>query len=143
MLSSRNGWKPAIIINEKGHQEQLGCFEKVGAVEAQSSCAITWKNQLYIFGGWTEPRQVSLLSHHRLERISSLEFTYASSACAVVSDEVYLCFNGRSYDDSKVCRKSKGPLKAFSEVLSSKFHHWAIQLSYSESKFFVDFVELV
>ena len=38
------------------------------------SCSINWKNQLYIFGGATERRQISRLSGQKLERVGDLPF---------------------------------------------------------------------
>ena len=134
MLNSRDGWKPAMVINGRGNKNELGCFEKVGA-EAYGSCGIDWKNRLYIFGGSEKPRQISQLSGHKLERISSLAFDLRGGACSVMGGQIYLCFNSASYYDSKVCRKSTDPLEPFSKVVSSTFDHYGIQLSSSDSKF--------
>ena len=135
VLNSFGGWKPAMIVNGRGNQQKLDCFKKLGATEAYYSCALNWKNRLYIFGGWDEPRQISRLSGHTLERIGSLAFDHSFGACSVMGGEIFLCFNMLSWDDAKVCRKSTGPLEPYSEVLSSKFDHWDIQLSSSNSKF--------
>ena len=135
MLNSHRGWKPAMFINERGNQQEVACFEKEGSTDAFYSCGINWQNRLYIFGGWFQRRQISLLSGRKLNRISSLTFDHASSGCSVMGDEIYLCFNAGSWSDSKVCRKTTGPLEAFSKVLSSNFDHFGIQISSSNSKF--------
>ena len=55
-------WKPAILITQAGEKRELSCFEKDFITEAQWSCSISWENQLYVFGGASETRQISRLT---------------------------------------------------------------------------------
>ena len=62
-----------LINTVTGDQEELTCFERDSDTEAFYSCFINWKNQLFIFGGQTNKRQISRLTGHRLKRVGHLQ----------------------------------------------------------------------
>ena len=101
---------------------------------------VNWKNQLFIFGGSTEQRQVSRLSGYKLERIGDLSFDHQYGACSNMENQyIFLCFDlkedSNDIDDPRRCRRSTGPMKQFSEVALSTHVHRGIQTSCSDSKF--------
>ena len=131
VLSSNQGWKPAMLVNLAGGQEELTCFERDDTTEAYKSCSINWQNQLFIFGGSSEKRQISQLSGYKLKRIGDLLFDLDKGACGVMGNKLFLCF---SYDDGRRCRRSNSPFEQFSEVALSAYWHRNIQATCSDSK---------
>ena len=129
------GWKPAMLLNSESEQEVLACFERDQETAAYFSCSINWNNQLFIFGGHLTKhrRQISRLTGHKLERLSSsLDFDHARGACSVMGKKVILlCFGS---DNKKRCKQSTGPLDKFSDVPLSKYDHFVMQTSCSDSK---------
>ena len=74
------------------------------ATEVENSCSVTWKNELFIFGGFRERQQISKLEGCSIRKIGDLGFNHVSAACASVSDNIiYLCFNYQNRDSQKLC----------------------------------------
>ena len=121
-----------MLVNLAGGQEELTCFERDDNTEAYFSCSINWQNELFIFGGVNEKRQISKLSGHQLKRVGDLDFDLTFGACNVKGNELFLCFHEH---DTRRCRRSTGPLDQFSEVALSTHSHRYIQISCSDSKF--------
>ena len=122
-----------MLVGLDGNQEELTCFEPDSNTEADYSCPLNWKNQLFIFGGFFETRQISRLSGHKLERVGDLLFDLDSGACSVMANQiVFLCF---SYDEANQCRRSTGPLEQFSATALSTHQHREIHTTCSDSKF--------
>ena len=96
VLNSRNGWKQAVLIDTKGNNDELTCFERDPRTEAYNSCSINWQNQVIIFGGDKEKRQISRLDGLKLKRIGSLDFNHNKGACSVMNEKIHLCFSSRS-----------------------------------------------
>ena len=134
VLNSGGGWKSAMLMNLAGGQEESTCFQPDDNTAAHGSCSIKWQNQLFIFGGYSEKRQISKLSGSKLERVGTLPFDHWTGACSVMADRVYLCFNR---DDGNLCRRSTGPLEQFSSIAFSTHDHRNTRTSCSDSKFFV------
>merc|ERR1712241_1051206 len=61
--------------------------------EVYSSCSVTFKNEMYVYGGFQEKRQVSTIIGCSLTRVASLTFDHWKGACGNTFDDVYLCFN--------------------------------------------------
>ena len=124
-----------MLVYPGGHQEKLACFERDN-IEAFGACSISWRNQLYIFGGAGE--QVSKLIGYKLKRIGYLWFKYQYGTCSVMNNQyVYLCFSRYLTSDLtyKGCRRSTGPLETYSAVTLSKYDHREAQISCSDSRF--------
>ena len=128
-----------MLISIDGNQEELACFVPDSTTEAYFSCSINWKNQLCIFGGYTQTRQISRFSKSRssfykLERLADLPFDHNRGTCSVIGNQfVFLCFDS---NDANQCRRSTGPLEHFSVVTPSTHRHQGARTSYSDSKFF-------
>ena len=126
--------KPALLITSAGEQKELACFQPDKKTEAFGSCSVNWKNQLHIFGGATEYRQISRLSGFKLERIGDLAFDHESGSCSLMANQfIFLCFN---YDanDYKRCRRSTNPLETFEEVSLSNHEHRYTKTGCTDSK---------
>ena len=122
-----------MLINSAGQQQELACFERDDTTDATGHCSINWQNELFIFGGVNEKRQITRLSGYKLERVSDLLFDLESGACSAMANKfIFLCFDT---NDAKRCRRSTGPLHDFSEVALSTHDHRLIQTSCSDSKF--------
>ena len=136
VLNSKGGWKPAMLVNSAGEQQELTCFKPDPLTEAYHSCSVIWNNQLFIFGGKNEPRQISQLTGYNLERVGNLTFDHEDGSCSNMANEyVFLCFTNLDYSsDSKLCRRSTGPLEQFSELAASEYDHYASKTSCSDSK---------
>ena len=123
-----------MLVNSEGEQKQLSCFERDDNTEAYMHCSLTWKNQLHIFGGNTDWRQISRLNGYRLERIGTLSFDHFLGACSVMADQLYLCFSSYDPRDFTRCRRSTGPLETFTEIAPANQKHRSIKTGTSESK---------
>ena len=134
-------WKPATLINSAGEQEELSCFKRQDVTKAWHSCPVNWKNQLFIFGGYKEKRQVSRLIGYKLKHVGDLTFNHVIGACSVMGNQhIFLCFSSEDEKGSiykkerKRCRRSTGPLKEFLQMTLSSYKHAWIQTSCSDSK---------
>lgn len=131
-----------IITDGNGKTEQAGedfRFIFGEHTEVLYSCSITWHGQFFIFGGSTERRQISKLNGCTLERIGQLLFDQKDGGCAVLNDDIYLCFNtyGDLYDDYRKCRKAREPTGAFDEIRLSSHHHKSTRLGASPGHFLI------
>ena len=81
-------------------------------------------NELFIFGGLREERQISKLTGCSLERVGSLSFDHFYGTCAAVNDnEIYLCFNLNIWGDFKKFRKANDPMGVFEEINPTNYEH--------------------
>ena len=121
-----------MLINFEGEQEELACFERDDNTEAYRACSLTWRNQLHVFGGNVERRQISRLTGYKLERIGDLPFDHYDGACSLMANQfIYLCFDN---NNPKQCRRSTGPLDNLSELPESTHNHREAPTSCSDSK---------
>ena len=132
--SSYNGsWKPALLIDSSGRQDELGCFSHDDNSQAHWSCSLNWENEFYIFGGKRYPRQISKLNQYRLQALGDLPFDFEFGACTNFnSHKFFLCFD---WHNNKRCYWSTDPLGSFTNVTLSSYSHDQIRISSSECKF--------
>ena len=129
-----------IITNAAGRQDTNFDFVFGEGTEVDYSCSMTWKNELYIFGGRSKKRQISKLIGCQLTRIGELEFDHYLGACANVADaKLYLCFNDASGDYDK-CRVALSPTGIFDEINRSIHFHAFTRIAASEGDHFNCFV---
>ena len=120
------------LVSQEGGATTGFKFEYGENTGAAVSCAITWRNQFYIFGGEFTDNQVSQVVDCKLKRIGSLTFSHVYGKCANLSDRtIYLCFGDKNTNQ---CRKSSGPLDQFELVNNSSFVHLNGAMASSESK---------
>lgn len=118
--------KQAVIIDSNGKEELPTndfMFLFGENTEVYTSCHVTFRGDLFIYGGVNQRNQVSKLVGCKLERIFTLPFSHYYGSCANHEDkEIFLCFN-ESSDDYKKCRSSTQPTGEFTEVAESNFPH--------------------
>ena len=136
-----------IITNAAGRQDTDFDFVFGEGTSVYYSCSVTWKNELYVFGGFTKKRQnserqISKLDGCQLTLIGELKFNHYHGACASVADaKLYLCFgNIYNFADYKKCRVALSPTGDFEEIIGSNFDHRLTRIAASEGNHFNCFV---
>ena len=100
------------------------------------SCSLSWRNQFFVFGGFSQKRQISQLVGCELSRVGTLDFDHYYGGCTNVADDrMYLCFNIGDSNDYKKCRVASDPMGSFTEVSKSAFEHRYTRVASSNSKF--------
>ena len=137
LILNTNRSNKAVITDGSGKEEHVGVdfrFIFGENTEVYGSCSITWRGELFIFGGRIdEYRQISKLNDCTLERVGTLSFDHRYGTCAVVNDEeIYLCFDDYS---PKTCRKANDPMGAFSEVNPTNYEHSVTRIGASSGKY--------
>ena len=107
-------------------------FEFGTVTEVYCSCSINWQGVMYVFGGETEYRQVSLVDVCQLTRVATLSFDLYRGACTNVNnEEIFLCFD---IDNDKKCWKSSNPEGQFSSISDSLKNHWPSRIANDQGK---------
>ena len=140
ILSTMNKLNVPIITNASGREDRNFYFEYGEKTEVDRSCAITWRNEHYVFGGYSNDRQVSKIKSCKLERIGELSFSFFEATCTNVGDRmIYLCF--ATYAGNKICRFSDSPIGQFQEFVNSIYEHGASRIASSDCKDFLFQIE--
>ena len=130
-INTYDGNKRAYSINPRGGYEQLD-FEFGDDTEVEHSCSLQWQNHYYVFGGWNEERQVSMVNGNRLERKGTLNFDFDDGGCTVLNQiTIVLCFDKNERD---VCRQSNNPLGSFTKLPNSNYDHNAARIASFDGK---------
>ena len=132
------GLEPAILINTVlNYRQTLDCFTTeysmtVSDYPSRSSCSITWKNKLYIFGG-VHMTKIARLDGYRLKFLAKdLGFKHVEGACSVMNNKfIFLCFDN---EQLQTCRRATDPLANFDKIALSKNHHYIAATTASTSK---------
>ena len=96
------------------------------------SCSINWQGNMYVFGGMSERRQVSLVDGCQLTRNATLPFDLSEGACTNVNnEEIFLCFDVLNV---KKCWKSSNPDGPFSFTAESLKNHWPSRIANDQGK---------
>ena len=121
VLNKKN---PPLIIDGKGKSKEIG-FNFEDNTEVFGSCSIVWLGQIFILGGSSFKRQISVVDECKLKFKGELEFDMYYGACAQRDNqEVLICFeNGNFPATCKTCHRANGPLETFSELSSSTYPH--------------------
>ena len=132
-----NTYKPVnvpVITNAQGREDRNFYFLMGENTEVKYSCALTFRNENYVFGGLDEKRQISKIVNCQLKNIGQLEFDHYYGGCANVADEkIYLCFNFAT-DDAKKCRVASSPASQFEEIAQSVSEHRWTRVAASQCK---------
>ena len=130
-ININEGNKQAIVIDPSGGHTLID-FHFGAETDVDSSCSMQWKNQMVVFGGRNEKRQISEVTSCGLNRIGTLSFDLREGACANMNDQtIFLCFD---WDSTEVCRSGDGPLGAFMKIVESHFHHYSTRTTANISK---------
>ena len=133
MLNTYSSSNVPIITNAAGREDRDFTFEFGVDTQVFCSCSLTWKNELYVFGGDSKRTQISKLLGCQLSSIGHLSFNHYAGGCANVADaKLYLCFNDRSVDYD-TCRVATSPTGVFSEINRSHHAHRYTRIAASHS----------
>ena len=124
----------SILTDETGRHDSLFILLQNENTSTYGACSITWRNELYVFGGHGEfRRQVSKLDGCTLTRIKSLDFDHDFGACANSNDDlVYLCFNNAPNDYGR-CRFASDPTNTFRDTNTTFSDHRLTQIASSRT----------
>ena len=136
VLNTRWSSNVPVITDSTGKAKYAGedfDFDFGEETEVFDSCSVTYRGDLYIFGGYDQWNQISKVMDCSLKRVGSLSFNFYHGGCAAVNEErSYLCF---SSNDMKQCHEGADPLGAFSKTTKSQFDHRSIRIAASEGYF--------
>ena len=126
VLSTRRFWNDQYLLDVRGGVSTD--FEIVfeDKTEAWESCTVQYKGAVYIYGGWKQRTQISVLKGCEVQRVGSLSFRHRRAGCAISdAGTTYLCFH---YHTDKLCYSADNPLGDFKEIGSSNYGHRATRL---------------
>ena len=136
VLNTNGGWKAPVLVDAEGRQDGNIVMLFGKDTEVHASCSLSWRNQFFVFGGWSQKRQISQLVGCELSRVGTLDFDHSYGGCTnVADDQLYLCFNIGDSVDYKKCRVASDPMGNFTEVSQSAFEHRVTRVASSNSKF--------
>ena len=140
VLNTMEGSK-SLMIDGKGKSKEIK-FTYEYKTQAQGSCSIVWQSKMYIFGGNSYQRQISVVDQCKLTSIGELQFNMNDGACAQRDNtEVFICFEV-AYDPgtTKNCHRSNGPLEIFTKLPSSTFDHGFTRIAVTSGEFSCHFL---
>ena len=135
VLNTRGPSQVPIIIDGMGQSKTVE-FAYGLETQANQACSITWHGKLFFFGGHPNPYQISVVDGCQLTKKGKLPFKMNAGACAQRdNNEIFICFEDY-YDRStwKNCRRSNGPLEAFSELPTSTYDHRSTRVAVTSGK---------
>ena len=81
-----------MMFDSFGHIYQNHKFEHSTFNTAQS-CTVVWKNQVFVFGGQNQKRQILKVDNCQLENTGKqLPMDTSYPACVSTEDEIWICF---------------------------------------------------
>ena len=129
-----------LLTNSAGREDKDFNFEIDEEAGVSNSCSLTWKNELYVFGGdiGSETNtQISKVTSCRLETIAQLAFNHVYGDCVnVASNIIVLCFNSASTSgDERKCRMASSPTGDFSVMTPSRYDHKYTRIATNDGEF--------
>ena len=104
-------------------------------VEVYKSCAVTYKDQFFVYGGQHHRRQIAIVANKSLINVGSLPFDFRSGGCSSTTNKIILCFH---YDgDKRTCYQTTNPTGQFKQTTKSIHEHRLIKFASSECKFII------
>ena len=118
------------------HGNELSClgFTIARDVDVYESCAVTYKDKFYVYGGYTNKRQIATINKLSLVKVGTLPFDFEFGGCTSTADQLFLCFDFMG--DLKTCYQTKNPIDYFYKTNKTNHEHRNIRFASSESKFF-------
>ena len=106
----------------------------VDAVEVRYSCAVTYQDKFFVYGGNSEfVRQILIAANKSLAKVGTLPFDFTMGGCSSTSSKIILCFHIDG--DKKTCYISANPKANFKETDKSIHRHRLTKFASAESKF--------
>ena len=92
VLSTYSSSNVPLIMDGNGQHKEIG-FSYGADTEVYHSCSITWHGTMYIFGGSSEKRQISVVDQCKLTKIGELPFDMNLGACSQRDNgQMFICF---------------------------------------------------
>ena len=124
-----------VLTNAAGREDRDFDFDIDEKSEVDHSCSMTWKNELFVFGGKNKKTQISKVTSCRLEPIGKLAFDHNFGDCVNVANiKVVLCFSQNSADNRK-CRTASSPTGKFSQMKLSRYDHAQTRIATDDGEF--------
>lgn len=141
VLSTFTSCNVPLVINAAANDYNNIDFSVREDVDVYQSCALTWQNEHFVFGGKNKHNQIAKIIGCRLEPLNiELPFDYINGACVTVDNDqrpdkqVYLCFSVDELNtegpESKKCRVAASPHdETWTEIDDSYAKHQHIRIS--------------
>ena len=129
------------LVDLNGNWLYCPAFTIADDVEVDLSCGVRYQDQLYVYGGRKNKRQIAKITNKSLTKVGSLPFNFRLGGCSSTTNEIFLCFD--LYGDGKTCYKTTNPIAHFEKTRKSKHKHQWIKLASSECKFFIQTLILI
>ena len=111
--------------------------------EVEEACSLLFNDEMYVFGGLYEMRQISKVTGCGLKRIGNLDFYFHAGTCTLMqSSTLLLCFDYYRYG-GKVCRVADRPTASFKKIRESNYHHYSAKIASNGGKSILSFFSVV
>ena len=115
-----------------GKETRCPAFTIADDVEVKYSCAVTYQDQFYVYGGQTYKRQIAKVKDMSLINVGSLSFDFVQGGCSSTKSKILLCFDFNG--DHKTCYQTTSPTDRFVETKKSNYQHREAKFTSSECK---------
>ena len=134
VLNTRYTYNKPILTDLNGIAMNCPAFTIADDVEVWQSCAVTYQDHFYVYGGKKYNRQIAKVTDKALRKIGSLPFDFTMGGCSSTTDKIILCFH--FFGDGKTCYKTTNTIWQFKKTRKSIHQHRDIKFASSECKFF-------
>ena len=121
------------LVDLNGNWMYCPAFTIADDVEVDLSCGVRYQDQLYVYGGRKNKRQIAKITNKSLAKVGSLPFDFTQGGCSSTTEKIFLCFHFNG--DMKTCYKTTNPIAQFEETTKSIHEHRAMKFASSECKF--------
>ena len=127
--------KEPIMTDLNGKEMSCPGFTIADDVDVAASCAVTYKDQFFVYGGYTHKRQIAKVTNKSLINIGYLPFDFFQGGCSSTANKIILCFDYNG--DLKTCYQTTNPTGQFKQTTKSIHSHRHIKFASSECKFII------
>ena len=125
--------RPPVMTDLNGKESDCPPFTIDNNVAVFYSCAVTYQDQFFVYGGKNRTRQIATVINKSLRNVGTLPFNFFGGSCSSTMTKIILCFD-RGAGDWKTCYKTTNPTGQFEETQKSRFTHKTIKIASSECK---------
>ena len=137
VLDTQNESNVPVIIDGRGESKEIE-FDYKSRTQANGACSIIWHGKMYLFGGYSNRRQISVVDGCKLKKKGILPFKMNVGVCAQRDNvEIFICFQyakKKHGETWKTCLRSIGPLEPFSRLPSSTYNHRRTSIAVTSGK---------
>ena len=92
ILNTRSSNNKPILTDLNGKALNCPAFTIADDVEVWQSCAVTYQDHFYVYGGINYKRQIARVTYKSLVKVGSLPFDFTSGGCSSTTYKILLCF---------------------------------------------------